>query len=174
MKVKTAIKGLVIAMAAILIILLVGWRLWPHSLAKVISVEPDAVTGLACHAAVSGIESDGRPFIHSYALQELSADEEAFGAVLELLQSSRYRQDFRNLLPWPVTSVDSGGSDDGKSANIFLVWGTSEQDTCFLSIGGGSVTVSLGSEAGLKVYHPTDSDVLSQLVDYIQLHGDLG
>ena len=162
------------AIAAILVILLVGWRLWPHSFAKVILVEPDAVTGLACNGAISGIESDGTPFIHSYGLQGLSADDEEFGAILEILKSSQYRQDFRNLLPWPITSVDSDGSYDGKSANGFLVWGTSEQETCYLSFGGGSVTASLGSEAGLLVYHPTDSDLLSRLVDYIQQHGDLG
>ena len=149
-----------------------AWRLWPHSLGDMIASEENVVTDLACTASVSGLQESGQACIDNYQLQALRADREGFGAVMRLLEQSQYRQDFQNLLPWPVTSVGSDGGS-GKSAAVFLAWGSDEPDSCFLTFhSDGSVVVSRGADNGLLVYHATDDRLLNSLADYIQTHGD--
>ena len=91
-------------------------------------------------------------------------------AVVDLLNQSGYQQSFQNLLPWAITSVSSNGSS--MNANIFLAWGSTEKETCFLTVyDDGKVVVSFGKNDGLLVYHATDSSMLEQLVDYMQENG---
>lgn len=165
---------ILIIAAAALVICLLGWRLWPHSLSAIISVEKNALTSIACQVAVSGNEN-GKPFIDSYTLSELSPQDTGFGEIVEILDSSDYRQDFRNLLPWRINSVGSVNTSVNTylSASVVLVWGNGENDSCFISLHGESIiAVSLDTEAGLKIYHPTNREMLGALVEYMQAHGN--
>ena len=155
---------------ALLIIALLGWRLWPRPIDKVISTSPESVNSMACSATVSGVE-DGDLFMDTYSIQSEDLADADMEALLNILSSSNYRPDFRNLLPWNITSVDSGGTNDGKSANLALVWGNSEDEHCYMMFHSGSVVaVDVGS-GGYLIYHPTDRAVLDNLVDYIREHG---
>lgn len=167
MKKKTAL----IAAAVLIIALSAGiWRFWPHSLSSVISVEKSAVSGIACSVCAFGVEN-GKPYSNGYTLSEQSPQEDGFGEILEILDSSNYRRDFRNLLPW---SIDSVGSDDtGLSAVVVLVWGSRANESCVMSMQGGNmIAVSSGAESGLKVYHPTNREMLNALAEYLQAHGN--
>ena len=166
--VKIGVAGLL----ALLVLGLALWRLWPHSLARVIPAEESAVTSLACAASISSLGEDGGPRIEQYQLQALTRDDAAFTAVMEILTSCEYRQDFRNLLPWAVTSFHSEG---GRSAQVFLVWGGETVETCHLVFtSDGQVVVSQGSDDGFQVYHAAKDGVLDRLVDYLQEYGVKG
>ena len=110
--------GIVIAIVLALIVCsLLIWRLWPHSFEDVISTDESNITSLACTTTISGLNGDGTTFISSYELQSLGKDEEEFTAVLDILKSCEYRQDFQNLFPWAITSVES---DSSRAAQVFL------------------------------------------------------
>ena len=170
MQINMKKKRLLSIAAALLIIALMGWRFWPRSIDKVISTSTESVNSMACSATVSGVE-DGDLFMDTYSMRSEDLVDADMEALLNILSSAKYRPDFRNLLPWDITSVDSGGTNDGKSANLALVWGNSEDEHCYMMFHSGSVVaVDVGS-GGYFIYHPTDRAVLDKLVDYIQEHG---
>lgn len=165
-------KRATMIIAAALIIALLAWRFWPHSLSSVICVEKSSVTSIACSVSVFDIKN-GMPYSNSYTLNELSSQDDVFEEIMEILDSSNYRQDFRNLLPW---SINSGGSDDANNvliANAVFVWGSGESESCFISMYSESmIAVSSGTEPGIKVYHPTNRKMLDTLAEYLQIRGN--
>ena len=162
--------GIVIAIALALIVCsLLIWRLWPHSFEDVISTVESNITSLACVTTISGLNGDGTAFISSYELQSLGKDNEKFTAVFNILKSCEYRQDFQNLSPLVIRSAKS---DSGRTAQVFLVWGNNESDTCYLVFHeDGQVVVSLGANDGFKIYHAIDDIILDRLIDYVQNNG---
>ena len=164
------IKKIVIILLAAIVLCACLWRLLPHSFADIISVDESAISSLACTANISGLNNDSEPFIDNYELQALTDGSKDFTAIIDLLNRSEYQKSFQNLLPWAITSVRSSGSS--MNANIFLTWGSTEKETCFLTVlGDGKVVVSLGKSNGFFVYHATDHSMLEQLVNYIQENG---
>lgn len=167
-KKKIAIVAIVVLIAAFL-----SWRLWPHSFADVISADADSVTSLTCSASFSGL-SDGGPLITNYTLESLTLNEGEFQGVIKILNDTSYRQDFRNLIPWPISSVGSDGRYDECSATITLVWGDVATENCSVSFLSDSIlSVNNGTDDGFLIYHPTDRTALNKLANYIQLHGVL-
>ena len=96
--------------------------------------------------------------------------EEEFEAILSLLQSSRYRPDLRNLLPWPQESVVT--DDSTRSVTVSLVWENQEEGFATLFFHTDRLAVlSLATEAGFLRFHPTDRALADQLAEYLQAHG---
>ncbi|MBO5371298.1 MAG: hypothetical protein J6A75_01110 [Lachnospiraceae bacterium] len=165
-------KKIIICIIAALLILFLGWRMWPHPLDKVISADMDSITSLACNVSISGLEDSGDSYIDSYTLQALSEDDEHFQNIIDILKSTEYRQNFRNLLPWSITSVDAGKNYDGRSANVLLAWGSEDNENCYLSfLDNNTIVISSINGDILQIYHPINRAVLDELVDYIQIHG---
>ena len=165
---KNSRKKITVSIVIILIAALLGWRLLPHSFPSVISTQTSRATSLACNVSTSYV-SNVSPAIDTYVLQSTS-DENDFKEIMKLLNSASYRQDFRNLLPWSITTV---GSESNCSANIMLVWGDTATESCFISFQSESiVSVAAGTEGDFQIYHPTDRTVLGRLIDYVQLHGE--
>lgn len=164
------IKRIVIALLALIVLCACVWRLRPHSFVDIISTDESAIISLACTANISGLNNDGTTFIDTYELQALTDNNKDFSAIIDILNQSEYQQSFQNLLPWAITSVSSNGSS--RTAHIFLAWGSTEKETCFLTVhDDGKVVVSLEENNGLFVYHATDSSILDQLVNYVQENG---
>ena len=164
-------KRLFIVGAAVLAAGLMTWRLWPRSLSQVLGAEPRQVRSMACSASVSGV-SEGEAVIDSDLLQDLSPEQADFQAVMEILDGTGYRPDFRNLLPWPVHRVEAEGSC--QSASVTLAWGsgTAESASITLQSDRQAVVSPGGAEEGLLIFHPTDRGTLNELTAYLQAHGD--
>lgn len=146
------------------------WRLYPHDLSSLIPVRQNEITSLACAMNESGVES-GKPYISSYELSELSPHDDSFEEIMEILDSSDYHQDFRNLLPWRIKSL---GSDGSRTVSVLLVWGKGENECCFLSMTDESkIAVSSGTESGLKLYHSTNRELINILSEYMRIHGNI-
>ena len=79
------IKKILIALLALIVLCACVWRLRPHSLADIISVDESAIISLACTANISGVSEDGTPFIDNYELQALTGDSKDFMAVVDQL-----------------------------------------------------------------------------------------
>ena len=171
MKTGKVVTISVLALAAVIVVGLALWRLIPRSLANVIGQDPGAVTNMAAQVAVTGI-SGGKAATDTYTLEALSPDSEHFAAILEILEGTGYRPSFRNLLPWPRNSVEADSRFDGRSVTVFLVWGDGWEDTCTLSFQTESqAVVSLGTEDGFRIYHPTDPEAHAALANYLEAHG---
>lgn len=105
-------KKCILLLLAILLLCLLAWRLTPHTFEEMTASDRDEITSLAGVVSLSGVR-DGRAYTESYALQNVTPEDTAFEGVLMLLNSTRYREDFRNLLPWPIESVSAGRAYDG-------------------------------------------------------------
>ena len=171
MKKRKILKTALLALAAVAVIALALWRLVPRSLGDVLNGDPGAVVSMAAQVAVTGI-SGGKAATDTYTLEALSPDSEHFAAILEILEGTNYRPDFRNLLPWPLTSVAAEGLKDGRSVMVFLVWGDSLESSATLHLQTESqAVVSLGTEDGFRIYHPTDPEAHAALADYLEVYG---
>ena len=171
MKTGKVVTISVLALAAVAVVALALWRFLPRSLGDVLNGDPGAAASMAAQVAVTGI-SGGKAATDTYTLEALSPDSEHFAAILEILEGTNYRPSFRNLLPWPRNSVEADSRFDGRSVTIFLVWGDGWEDTCTLSFQTESqAVVSLGTEDGFRIYHPTDPEAHAALADYLEAHG---
>lgn len=112
-------KKCILLLLAILLLCLLAWQLTPHTFEEMTASDRDEITSLAGVVSLSGVR-DGRAYTESYALQNVTPEDTAFEGVLMLLNSTRYREDFRNLLPWPIESVSAGRAYDGRG--VSLMW----------------------------------------------------
>ena len=135
-------KKCILLLLAILLLCLLAWRLTPHTFEEMTASDRDEITSLAGVVSLSGVR-DGRAYTESYALQNVTPEDTAFEGVLMLLNSTRYREDFRNLLPWPIESVSAGRAYDGRGVSLMLVWGPSADECCALSLSGRQIGQTL-------------------------------
>ena len=166
-------KKCILLLLAILLLCLLAWRLTPHTFEEMTASDRDEITSLAGVVSLSGVR-DGRAYTESYALQNVTPEDTAFEGVLMLLNSTRYREDFRNLLPWPIESVSAGRAYDGRGVSLMLVWGPSEDECCSLSLSGRQIVVSRPHHDGFLIYHPEDPKLLNWLAIYLANNGEKG
>lgn len=48
--------------------MLVIWRLYPHSLSEIITVEQERITSIACTASISNVDNYGKANIDNYSM----------------------------------------------------------------------------------------------------------
>ena len=166
-------KKCILLLLAILLFCLLAWRLTPHTFEEITASDQNAITSLAGAATFLGVRY-GRAYTESYALQNVTPEDTAFEGVLMLLNSTRYREDFRNLLPWPIESVSAGRDYDGRGVSLMLVWGPSEDECCSLSLSGRQIVVSRPHHDGFLIYHPEDPKLLNWLAIYLANNGEKG
>ena len=140
---------------------LLAWRLWPHSLENITQIDSSRYTGVS--AVLLADDDDMIPGGDFYSLPR---SREHLEPILKLLEGTGYRQDFRNLLPWPVTLVNL---NDGDSASIRLVCGETGEDVSLSADGGGMML--LPAEDGFRIYHLTDKSVSVKLAAYLKQNG---
>lgn len=162
-------KWILIIVIIILGVVLLGWRLWPRSFSDVIASDGREVTSLACSVSIAGMTDEGIANIDTYSLQSLSPGEEDCEAIMVIMNGTDYRPDYRNLLLWPVTEVQSNAS---QSVTISIILGNQANGRRSLFLGGDLVSVSKEAGNGFLIFHPTDSNMIDELLRYMQLHGN--
>ena len=175
MKKRKVLKRSLLALAAVAVIALALWRLIPRSLADVIGQDPGAVISMAAQVTVTGV-ANGKSVSDAFTLNDLPPEIEHFAAILEILEGTNYRPDFRNLLPWRSST---GGMVDDRTVRVVFTWGTDPARTCEMSLNrGDKVVVQWWSGDGTdrvgrpRFYHPTDRSVKDALIDYLIAHGE--
>ena len=101
---------------------------------------------------------------------------ESLKKIMELLETSKYRRDFRNLIPFWPQSLSSGKYYDGRAVHIYLYFPTAEGeygDGISISWTGGQMAIWGISKYKARIYHPTDNDTFDYLVGYLQANGIL-
>ena len=164
-------KRILTIFAAVLIAALCLWRFWPHTLKDILDMNDAAFDTISVHVSEFGI-ADNAPRIDVYRLDLSSPDADSYAAVLSILQDTKFRADFRNLLPWDISTVDSGIKNISHSANVMLTWGEGD-DSCYLSFHGERiVSFDIRGNTGYLIYHPTNRAVLTALAEYAKANGE--
>ena len=163
-------KKVLVGALVLLLLALAAWRLWPRSFVSLFPGDSTSVTSLSASCTISGIDELHSLAFDTYTVNAVYPGEEDFEAILSLLQSSRYRPDLRNLLPWPQESVVT--DDSTRSVTVSLVWDNQEEGFATLFFHTDRLAVlSLATEAGFLRFHPTDRALADQLAEYLQAPG---
>ena len=160
-----------IVIAALLVSLLI-WRFWPHSASILLPDSESVITSFFANATAFEFENGEHHFIR-YAIEENDPPTEDMEALLDILKTSRYQQDLRNLLPWGRDVVGSTSSNGDTHWSITLDFCIGEQKPKLLYIhfmGRKLVYVSTGNSS--RIYHPTNPEAIDALVEYLQTHGE--
>ena len=165
---KKRLGLVIIIIVALFIIGLLVWRFWPQSFSDRMSFDKNAVTGLDAFADVQRFEG-GQSYTDTYRIDNEEYQESAPGEILDILATSSYQPDFRNLLPWDIDSVDADKNYDGRTVNVYLYCGDRYIHLMFLS--ESMVVVNTRENSGMRVYHPTNSETMNKLVEYLQTNG---
>ena len=163
-------KTILFIIIAVLLLSLVVWRLWPHSMEGIFSLDPNSASSITCTLMIGGIGTDSEPYTDFYNIQNATSEDEELRDIIDLLCASSYRPDFRNLLPWKITSAEADDSHDGRYVNISLRYADQYYRIFFFS--KDMMVVSLGDDSGYRFYHPVNDDIFDNVVEYIQLNGE--
>ena len=141
------------------------WRFWPQSFSDLTALDETSITGFSASAMIDRI---GVPFMDQYRIDNTQQNKIP-SEVIEILETSDYRQDFRNLLPWGVDSVGSDKHYDGRT--VIVSFYNEDEYVHIQFLGSSIMTVSEEDKAGFRIYHPTNRETVDRLVEYIQTHG---
>ena len=170
----SALKKRIIKIAVpVVIVLIVAWRFWPRSFSKLIPYDMELVTYCIANVDIMRV-SNGRLNSESYKLDDMVQGD--LEKIMELAATSGYRRDFRNLIPFGPRSLSSGKDYDGRAVNIYLFFGTEENeydDSIHISWTDGQMAIWGVSKYKARIYHPTNSETLDYLVGYLQANGEL-
>ena len=155
--------------AAVLFIFFLVWQLWPRSSSDLLSGDENAVTGFSASAVIHDYERDRQ---YQYSISYPSPLWDQPGEVLEILSTSQYRQDLRNLLPWKTGSIDSVQDYDGRRVSVILYLGKEKGNyTEFMFLSSGTVLITTADCSYPRIYHPTNALTLDRLSEFLQTHG---
>ena len=160
-----------IVIAALLVSLLV-WLFWPCSISCFAPVDLNELTDFSSYAMVRDFV-EGQSHTDTYRIDVHEMPDEAPGELAEILKTSRYQQDFRNLWPWGVDSVGSDKNYDGRSVTLSFFFRNAENEYTEIQFMTGSlIIVRTENHPGMRVYHPTNPETLDKLVEYFKTHGE--
>lgn len=157
---------------AVLLVSLLIWRLWPHSASVFLPDDESAITAFFANASAYVFENGELHFIR-HAIEDKKQPSEAMEELLNILKSSHYQQDLRNLLPWGRDVVGSTSSNGDNHWSITLHFFTGDQTPELFYIhfmGKSLVYVSAGNRS--RIYHATNPETRDALVEYLQAHGE--
>lgn len=168
--------GWLLAILCILVLipiaLLIGvWRFWPQSFSDLITVDETSIISFSVHGMLDRLEN-GQPVIDMYHIDDTDQQNNTPDEIIEILETSSYRQDFRNLLPWGMDYVDADKNYDGRTVTVSFYIGNQKDEYIQIQFLSSSIiAVFGGGKSGFCVYHPTNHETIDQLVEYLQTHG---
>ena len=161
MKKRIVIITMIICTACLLL-----WRFLPRSFAGIVPVDAKSVISISAGAMVDRFE-DGQFSKDTYRIDILQPQVDSIEEIFKILDTTEYRQDYRNILPWQMDYVDGGKDYDGYIVTLQIVLGDEYISIQFLS--HSSMLISTG-KSDFHIYHPTNPQTLYDLVEFIYLH----
>ena len=157
---------------AVLVVALFTWRLCPRDLSSLLPEDAYAFTcldALATDIVYTGSSADFRTF----RLEDGAQTDGVVADLLDILKTSDYRPSFRNLLPWTDGSMISGNDYDGRSATVHFYIVQDQTPRYFYVQFFGRSQVAISVEGRWGIYHATNPETLTALVEYIHTHGKM-
>ncbi len=164
-------RRIVAVIVIALVICLLWWRFWPQSFSDVISVDENSIVSYSVAAMVKHLEN-GQSHTDTYRIETTELKDNVPNEIMEILSSSDYRQDFRNLLPWDLDYVDADKNYDGRIITVYLYTGNQKDEYIQIQFLSKSiVAVSGGGKSGLRIYHPINREIIDLLTEHLQTNG---
>ena len=166
-------KRIFTIVATAIVLLACVWRMWPHTLKEILSTGKRPFDTVSVQVSEFNI-LDNSPNIDVYRLEVTSPEDRNYMSFMSIIESTKFRSDFRNLLPWDVLSVSSGTKSITHSAVIMLTWGDSNDEVCHITFHSDRiVSFDVGGKTEFLVYHPTNRTILNQIVTYTKENGKI-
>ena len=168
---KKRIGFVIAAVIIVLVICVLTWRFLPKSSSSLIAIDKSSITGISAYAMIRTFEN-GQSYTDTYRIDkqgDLGNEQEELA---EILATSRYQQDFRNLWPWGIDSVSGGRYYDGRTVTVTFYSSNAENQYAeIMFMSNGLVVVQTDKHPGMRIYHPTNKETLDKLVQYLQTNG---
>ncbi len=165
--------GIVFIIIFVGIVLIIGLLRSPKPLQNILpefSKETEEYEMFAS-AAISRIE-DGIPYIDMYDMSNISQNSEAYNEIMQIIESTEYRNDLENYLPWE-TETESKESETAAICT-YLVFQDKSGNGFMLLFSDDEVIISENnSDRKDMVYHMTEVQIFIELVEYIKENGIL-
>ncbi len=147
-----------------------AWRFWPSGLESILPEGTDGIVRMSCHVNSHRVDEFGEPHIDIYNMGEEQMTQEDIRAIIDILTSCKYRRDFRNLIPWGIDGVTVTGNT--QSANLFWVYeGEAQEHIMITFMKHDTFLIHFPDARGMQVFHPTDREMQSRLVEYVIKNG---
>lgn len=93
--------------------------------------------------------------------------------LLEILDASAYRAVFRNLLPWRIDRVKADNNYDGLVFTVILGWRNNIEESVEIQFLSNSIiALKQESDSEFMIYHPSNRNVLGDLIEHVQENGN--
>ena len=168
---KKRIRLIVIIILTIVACLLI-WRLWPNHISDLLPLEDNVVTDFSGQAVVRHYESEYYYNDTYYYIDPSDVESSNVDEIIEILNTSNYQQDYRNLLPGNIDTVHPDKNHVGIDVDLRFYYGDKPEQRVSISFLSNSLMVVLvGEETGFRIYHPTNPRTMDELVEYLKIHG---
>ncbi len=121
--------------------------------------------------AMSRIE-DGTPYIDFYNMNNVSQNSEEYEKIMQIIESSEYRNDLKNYLPWETETKTNESETD-----VFYIYVSfvdqSGNGFCMMFVDDEMLLSENNSDSKDKVYNVTEVKIFTELVEYVKEKGNL-
>lgn len=155
----------------VLIACLLFWRLWPHSYPGILPEEADPVVSLSAFAGIDNAAG----YNVFYRMDDVPSGDARLQEITEIMHTSVYRQNFRNLLPWKIHELFTDDNCDGQT--VRLLYNPDDENGNYVAvdfISSSLIAVSVGEGNGFKFYHPANPETMGELLEYLRVHAKIG
>lgn len=170
---ESNMKRKIIAIVTVVVILLclLTWLVWPHTLSNILPFEDDSFIRFSIFSAERWVQ-DGVNYEDHYRFDNVT-EPSSFEELSMILNTSKYRQDIRNLWPWKDNRY---GDEIDASGSARIVYYLGNEDGKYVAVSflsSSLITVSVGTEGvfeetDLRFYHPTNPDAFNKLKEYVK------
>ena len=159
---KRLVMGL-LGLLAVILATALCWRFAAQPLSRFLPLEQKTVDRISVACIWDPPESGQVPLEPNLEVGTVtvSAGQPGYAELLDILDRSRFRQDFRNLLPWPIYKVSSDGSD---AISVKFFW--RDNTTSNISFLGSSLGETDSEKGGFLILHLLDSQTFQELSDW--------
>ncbi len=166
-----------VSMTALVIVVgiacIIGLLRSPKSLEKILPKLSQATAEYEMHVSLAtyGIE-EGEPYIDFYNMSNVSVNSEAYNEIMQIIESSEYRNDLKNYLPWDTESETNEPETDAFYVYLSLL--DQSGDGFSMMFEDDELTISENNSNGKdKVYNMTEVHIFTELVEYVKENGTL-
>ena len=161
-------KIIITSIVIVLFTLLIVWRLWKKDVYDMINMDKKEIKHISV-VIVKPEVSDGKSRHITYYLKS-NSNEKEFDKIFSVLEKSKFRSSFLNLLPEGVGQADYSKNNIKYSASISLYDKKESSINNISFVEENKVMVSSYDEN--KVYYTTNKKILEMLYNYVSKYGE--
>lgn len=156
-------KKVILCAAALLLVGLTVWRLWPRSIDSFMSYPSGDTDRVSCNLTIADFGNGPQTYKLKAGNQQESRE------IMDILRRGQYQASLMNLLPWTWGRMDSGSRYDGRNITVTAFKDSGNPGAAYMIFMGGDNRADVD---GRRI-NPIGGKVFDQLAEYIMEHGQL-